>query len=87
MVTHAATATTTSPATGILLMILTGITLCYVLACWLAPFGYHRRCRGTGRTGPKLRQPCRRCGGTGRLLRIGRRVFNGLADIHRDGTR
>lgn len=51
----------------------------YALACWLWPFTAHGRCNGTG----KLRSPsgkawrtCRGCKGSGRKLRIGRRLFD-----------
>jgi len=51
----------------------------YALACWLWPFTAHGRCNGGG----KLRSPsgkawrtCRGCKGSGRKLRIGRRLFD-----------
>ncbi len=51
----------------------------YVAACAIYPFIAHGRCNGTG----KLRSPsgkawrtCRGCKGSGRKLRIGRRLFN-----------
>ena len=53
----------------------------YVLAVAVWPFTAHRRCNGSG----KLRSPggrswrrCPGCGGTGRKLRLGRRVFETL---------
>ena len=53
----------------------------YLLAAAVWPFAAHGRCKGTG----KLRSPsgrswrtCRGCGGTGRKLRLGRRVFETL---------
>ena len=61
------------------------VTACYLLGCWLYPFGACRRCKGTG----KRRSPfgrsfglCRRCDGTGRTLRIGRHIINALREIH-----
>jgi hypothetical protein len=86
MAVHAATATTTAGAAGILLAILTVVTLGYLLACWLYPFGPCRRCGGSG----KRRSPfggrsfglCRRCDGSGRRLRIGRHVLNYLRERH-----
>ena len=51
----------------------------YALACAIYPFTAHGRCNGTG----KLRSPsgkawrtCRGCKGSGRKLRIGRRLFD-----------
>lgn len=43
----------------------------------LFPYGPHRPCRGTGkhRSG-KYWRPCRGCKGTGRRIRLGRRIWN-----------
>ena len=90
----AATATPTDGAYGVLigLLFITAIvvTLGYALGCWLWPFGACRKCHGSG----KRRSPfgkafglCRRCGGDGRRLRIGRRIINGLRELHDKGTR
>jgi len=83
--TLAATATQNLNAAGLLFTALTLITLGYGLSCWLWPFGACRRCKGSG----KRRSPfgrsfglCRRCHGDGRRLRIGRRVINGLRELH-----
>lgn len=41
------------------------------------PYGPHPRCRGTGkRWNGKYFRPCRGCKGTGRRLRLGRRVWD-----------
>ena len=62
----------------------------YALLCWVLPFGRCWRCHKTGNHAHlitrKLRT-CRRCKGSGRRLRHGRRAFNYLARIHRDATR
>ena len=89
MATLAATATHTTSAAAFLAIALTLITLGYGLSCWLWPFGACRRCHGSG----KRRSPfgrsfglCRLCDGDGRRLRIGRRVINGLRDLHDKST-
>jgi hypothetical protein len=52
----------------------------YALACWLAPFGACGRCH--------TRDPlCRSCDGTGRRVRLGRRAWTYLRQLHDDGTR
>ena len=86
----AATATQQTTMIAVLILALLAITLCYALGCWLWPFGACRRCHGTG----KRRSPfgrafglCRRCHGDGRRLRIGRRIINGLRELHDKGTR
>lgn len=53
----------------------------YALACWAWPFGVCGGCRGTTERVTWLLSrtvPCRRCRGTGRRLRVGRRVYNHL---------
>jgi hypothetical protein len=69
---------------------LIAIALCYAAVCAASPFGTCRRCSGRGRlgTGRGLRsRACRRCDATGIRIRVGRRLFNELARVHRDGTR
>lgn len=85
MPTHAATATPTSAAFGLLLLALAIVTAGYLLACWLRPFGPCRRCRGTGRR--RFFGACRRCDGTGRQLRPGRRAINYLRALHAKGSK
>lgn len=70
---------------------LAGYATYYLLACAVFPFGACRRCKGDG----KLRNPfsrrmfrlCPRCGGTGRRVRIGRRIWTYLSNERRNGTR
>ncbi|WP_407566792.1 hypothetical protein [Polymorphospora sp. A560] len=66
------------------------ITLGYTVACSVWPFKACRRCTGTGRrrspSGRAFRE-CRRCDGTGRRLRAGRRIYNRINQVRRDGTR
>lgn len=66
------------------------VTLGYVAACAIWPFGACRWCRGTG----KFRSPsgrawryCRRCRGTGARVRTGRRAWTHLTRLHRNSTR
>jgi hypothetical protein len=50
----------------------------YALACWLAPFGVCARCH--------QRDPlCRFCDGTGRRVRLGRRLWTFLRRLHDQG--
>jgi hypothetical protein len=60
----------------------------YALACWVKPFGRCSRCQGGIHQTFITRRyrPCRLCRGSGLRLRIGRRVYNHLAAIQRDGA-
>lgn len=56
-----------------------GALALYVLACWWRPFSACRKCHGAGRfasSNGKHWRNCPRCGGTGRRLRLGRRLTN-----------
>jgi hypothetical protein len=62
----------------------------YVLVCAGWPFARCRRCVGTGsRRAPvdRGRRLCPRCDATGLRLRLGRRLWNHLRRLHREGTR
>lgn len=69
-----------------------GVLIIYTAACAASPFGRCWHCRGFGfklkqshLTGRLRRgRDCRWCNGTGRRLRLGRRLYNFLADIGRD---
>ncbi len=76
--------------------------LAYVGLCAWRPLGSCRRCDRTGVRparplpfGPGwLRRmftlpprPCRRCGGSGRRIRLGRRAFDYMRDLQTAGTR
>jgi hypothetical protein len=67
------------------------ITLGYTLTCAAAPFGRCRKCAGygrkAGRNGRLTRTVCRRCGGNGLRVRVGRRAYEWIAREYRDGTR
>jgi hypothetical protein len=53
--------------------------VCYVAACIIWPYAKCLKCKGTGQHrspfGGGWRE-CRRCGGSKRRLRIGRRTYN-----------
>ncbi|WP_285485587.1 hypothetical protein [Amycolatopsis taiwanensis] len=58
---------------------MTLVALCYAWSCAVYPYKPCRSCRGIGYfRSPFLRaiRLCRRCGGTGRTLRAGRRAYN-----------
>jgi hypothetical protein len=58
---------------GLILATLVG----YAALCAVSPFGYCRKCSGTGlRELRKRSKLCRRCRGTRRRLRVGRRLFH-----------
>ena len=79
----AATATPPFP-TGTVAVLVLMLAAGSLLTCWWWPYRAHRRCRGTG----KLRSPagrafrsCPGCGGTGRVLRAGRRLWSAGRDL------
>ncbi len=70
------------------------VTLCYVVRCWLSPFGPCRACDGMGhalitdRKGRLKRgRTCRRCHGHGIRIRVGRHLWNWWRRTYRTGTR
>ena len=73
-----------------LLLLAVVVTLGYATACWMFPFRNCPLCHGTGKrrssSGSTFRY-CRWCRGTGGRLRIGRRLWNAAARLHRGGTR
>ncbi len=100
--THLAATATTPPATNIatlppLPLIIAALFLAallwalgYAAACAAAPFGRCPRCKGKGKTlkpNGHTRTWCRHCDATGLRLRWGRRLFNYLRRLYRDGTR
>jgi len=90
MASNAATATLTAAISAAPVIILAVVTLGYVWLCWMRPFRRCPKCEGTGWTcSAVLRRPkpCRRCVGEGWRLRHGRRAYNHLHRLHRDGTR
>lgn len=63
---------------GTLILLALGALLLYITACAVWPFTAHRPCHGTGKRrspGGKAWRPCRGCAGTGRRVRVGRRVY------------
>jgi DnaJ-class molecular chaperone len=74
----------------VLAMALVAVVGGYVVACWVWPSTACRKCESHG----KRRSPtgrafkiCRRCKGTGRRIRTGRRIFNWLRVLSQEGTR
>lgn len=66
------------------------VTIGYVTACAVRPFGSCRRCGGAGRRRSRLGRAwryCHHCKGSGARLRIGRRAWNYVRRLHREGTR
>jgi len=56
----------------------------YLLACWWWPYRPHGRCGGTGKLRPPLGRAfrsCPSCRGTGRVLRVGRRLWSAGRDL------
>ena len=68
-----------------------GYAAFYLFMCAAFPFGNCRRCKGTGklysRIFTKAFRLCPRCAGTGRRVRIGRRVYEYLRGEHQAGTK
>lgn len=67
------------------------VTLCYIGLCWHKPFRKCFLCHGYGRRAHKkpgrLPKDCRWCRRTGLRLRLGRRAFNLIHRLYKDGTR
>jgi hypothetical protein len=80
--------TTHLGAASALALLLSAVTLCYAIGCWIWPFRPCRVCAGTGRrrspTGRAIRL-CRWCRGTGLRLRAGRWIWNYLTHLRKEG--
>jgi hypothetical protein len=80
---------TPSPLASAITLALLGYAAWYCAVCVIAPFHRHRPCHGTGKRLTRIRHRvtrCRRCRGTGRALRYGRRAWNRLHAEHHTGT-
>ncbi|SCF33978.1 hypothetical protein [Micromonospora mirobrigensis] len=68
---------------------LAGYALSYLALCYAKPFGRCRRCKGAGqRPGliiRRLTRECRRCGATGKRVRVGRRLIEHVRTEYRAG--
>jgi hypothetical protein len=67
-----------TPQTAVLLLLAVLAGLGYAAACRWWPYSRCWACDGSGkRTSPggKHWRPCRRCGGSGTRIRLGRRLF------------
>jgi len=67
--------------------ILVGYAAWYAVLCVAAPFGRCRRCDGRRNRLDRRHRDCRACDGTGRRVRIGRRLYEYIRDEHQRGTR
>ena len=71
---------------GFLLLVMIVVALGYAWSCAVYPYKACRSCRGVGDfRSPLLRaiRLCRRCDGTGRTLRAGRRAYNAAVRARR----
>jgi DnaJ-class molecular chaperone len=71
---------------GLLLLAAIVVALGYTWSCAVYPYRPCRSCHGVGHfRSPILRaiRLCRRCNGTGRTLRIGRRAYNTSVRLRR----
>ena len=71
---------------GFLLLVMIVVALGYAWSCAVYPYRPCRSCRGGGDfRSPILRaiRLCRRCNGTGRTLRAGRRAYNAAVRARR----
>lgn len=72
------------PAWAVLIVLL--VPVVYVVECAWWPFGYCLCCKGAGKhhkTNSRVFKDCWWCGGSGRRLRVGRRVWNRLRSVQR----
>jgi len=67
--------------------IIAGYAAWYALLCAVAPYGRCRRCDGRFNRLDRRHRDCRACDGTGRRVRIGRRLYEYIRDEHQRGTR
>ncbi len=71
---------------GVYLLVMIVVALGYAWSCAVYPYRPCRSCRGVGHfRSPFLRaiRLCRRCDGTGRTLRAGRRAYNAAVRARR----
>lgn len=71
---------------GTLVLLGLAVLVGYVLACAIWPYASCWGCSGDGkRRSPsgKAWRTCRRCGGTGRRIRLGRKLYAGLRHRNR----
>ncbi|MQM26638.1 hypothetical protein [Glycomyces albidus] len=58
--------------------------LAYLFRCWAFPYGRCWWCRSDGRNAAGY---CNACHGTGRRVRLGRRLYDAARREYRDGTK
>jgi hypothetical protein len=75
-----------SSLTAPFLFVLILVALGYALSCAVYPYKACRSCRGVGQFRSSILRGirlCRRCDGTGRALRAGRRAYNAAVRVRR----
>ncbi|WP_112133318.1 hypothetical protein [Glycomyces dulcitolivorans] len=60
------------------------LAVAYVLRCWAFPYGRCWWCRADGRNAAGY---CNACNGSGRRVRLGRRLYKAARREYRDGTK
>ncbi len=71
-----------------LAVLVIGLGLVYAVECWVFPFAFCSKCKGAGKVvgpGGKIFRNCWWCRGSGRRIRIGRRVFNAVRARQHEG--
>lgn len=61
----------------------------YVIACVIWPLAACRKCKGDGKfrtSSGRAWRRCRRCGGSGARIRIGKRIYNYLRKLEKDAS-
>lgn len=80
-----------TPALLLASLAILGYAAFYLLMCAAFPFGNCRRCHGTGKLYSKIFTKsfrlCPGCVGTGKRVRIGRRIWEYLRGEHKAGNR
>ena len=66
---------------------LAGYAAWYTVLCVADPFGRCHRCHGRRNSLSKRHRDCRACDGTGRRVRVGRRIFDHFRAEYERGTR
>ncbi|MEO3744935.1 hypothetical protein [Plantactinospora sp. B5E13] len=68
-------------------LIIAGYAAWYLILCAAAPFGRCRHCAGRRNRPGRRHRDCRWCDGTGRRVRVGRRVYDYFRAEYKAGNR